>query len=76
MGKSLYGGEEMAGLLFEHYAANTLENVGTGIKDPLRNLVYRSVGGCACVDSWPLHCPVLTCLRPSLISGSIPCPSP
>lgn len=39
--KSLYGGEEMAGLVFEHYARNDLENVGTGIKDPLRNLVYR-----------------------------------
>lgn len=36
----------MAGLIFEHYASNVeqrLENVGTGIKDPLRNLVYRWV---------------------------------
>jgi E3 ubiquitin-protein ligase RNF213 len=39
--KSLYGGEEMAGLAFEHFCKSTLENVGTGIKDPLRNLVYR-----------------------------------
>lgn len=40
--KSLYGGEEMAGLVFEHFnASSNLENVGTGIKDPLRNLVYR-----------------------------------
>jgi E3 ubiquitin-protein ligase RNF213 len=40
--KSLYGGEEMAGLAFEHFCKSAnLENVGTGIKDPLRNLVYR-----------------------------------
>jgi E3 ubiquitin-protein ligase RNF213 len=39
--KSLYGGEEMAGLAYEHFSKSTLENVGTGIKDPLRNLVYR-----------------------------------
>lgn len=39
--KSLYGGEEMAGLAYEHFTKSTLENVGTGIKDPLRNLVYR-----------------------------------
>ena len=44
--KSLYGGEEMAGLIFEHFSGSAhgghrVENVGTGIKDPLRNLVYR-----------------------------------
>lgn len=45
--KSLYGGEEMAGLAFELFpgkhngAGQRAENVGTGIKDPLRNLVYR-----------------------------------
>lgn len=40
--KSLYGGEEMAGLAYEHFVKHsTLENVGTGIRDPLRNLVYR-----------------------------------
>jgi len=39
--KSLYGGEEMAGLVFEHQGTTHSENVGTGIKDPLRNLVYR-----------------------------------
>lgn len=39
--KSLYGGEEMAGLIYEHHGATHSENVGTGIKDPLRNLVYR-----------------------------------
>ncbi|CAM9878492.1 unnamed protein product, partial [Heterosigma akashiwo] len=40
--KSLYGGEEMAGLVFEHAGgAGADENVGTGIRDPLRNLVYR-----------------------------------
>ena len=41
--KSLYGGEEMAGLVYEHHGAThgLGENVGTGIKDPLRNLVYR-----------------------------------
>lgn len=44
--KSMYGGEEMAGLVFEHFSggagkASSAENVGTGIKDPLRNLVYR-----------------------------------
>jgi hypothetical protein len=45
--KSLYGGEEMAGLVFEHFSGGSAgkgglaENVGTGIKDPLRNLVYR-----------------------------------
>lgn len=32
----------MAGLVFEHYTqSSAAENVGTGIKDPLRNLVYR-----------------------------------
>lgn len=45
--KNLYGGEEMAGLAFEHFSGHNFscgrraENVGTGIKDPLRNLVYR-----------------------------------
>jgi energy-coupling factor transporter ATP-binding protein EcfA2 len=41
--KNLYGGEEMAGLIFEHFVGgdDAMENVGTGIKDPLRNLVYR-----------------------------------
>jgi hypothetical protein len=39
---TLYGGEEMAGLVFEmHVGSGHGENVGTGIKDPLRNLVYR-----------------------------------
>lgn len=32
----------MAGLVFEHHGAGVAaENVGTGIKDPLKNLVYR-----------------------------------
>lgn len=41
--RNLYGGEEMAGLVFEQGGGNGVhvENVGTGIKDPLRNLVYR-----------------------------------
>lgn len=39
--KGLYGGEEMAGLVYDHHGATHSENVGTGIKDPLRNLVYR-----------------------------------
>jgi hypothetical protein len=38
---SLYGNEEMAGLVFEQHERGLGENVGTGIKDPLRNLVYR-----------------------------------
>jgi hypothetical protein len=39
---SLYGGEEMAGLAFETFNSSThQEGVGTGITDPLRNLVYR-----------------------------------
>ena len=38
---SLYGHEEMAGLVFEQHERGLGENVGTGIKDPLRNLVYR-----------------------------------
>ncbi len=33
--------DTMAGLIFDHYAAAHLENVGTGITDPLKNLVYR-----------------------------------
>jgi hypothetical protein len=33
--------DTMAGLIFDHYAASHLENVGTGITDPLKNLVYR-----------------------------------
>jgi hypothetical protein len=50
--KSLYGGEEMAGLAFEAFSGGggggagsggrgQVEGVGTGITDPLRNLVYR-----------------------------------
>ena len=41
---NLYGGEEMAGLVYEQGGgggSGIVENVGTGIKDPLRNLVYR-----------------------------------
>ncbi len=44
-GRSLYGVEgaegDMAGLVFEHHNAAHEENVGTGIRDPLKNLVYR-----------------------------------
>jgi len=39
--KSLYKGEEMAGLIYEQYTGPGAGNVGTGIKDPLRDLVYR-----------------------------------
>ncbi len=32
--------QAMAGLIFDHHACNA-ENIGTGITDPLQNLVYR-----------------------------------
>jgi hypothetical protein len=64
--KSLYGGEEMAGLVYEHHGATHSENVGTGIKDPLRNLVYR-VHPLPGASSFVLFCRVtLTCALLSL----------